>query len=208
MIWLFRYNEVERRLEAVDMDLMTAIRTRRSIGKVKPDPIDKASIEQLIEAARWAPNHHLTEPWKFIVMMGEGRRVLGDAYAAIAQEGLEGLEEPALTERLDKERAKAYRSPVVIAVVCTPSDNPRAVLAEELAASHAAVQNLLLAAHALGLGAVWRSGDPMYHPRMHQAFGLGERDSLVGLIYIGYPDMKELAGRRQPAAAKTVWLEG
>jgi nitroreductase len=91
--------------------------------------------------------------------------------------------------------------------VCSPSDNLRAVQAEELAAAHAAVQNLLLAAHALGLGAVWRSGDPMYHPLMHQAFGLDERESLVGLIYIGYSDMKELQGRRQPAEAKTVWLE-
>lgn len=190
------------------MNVWDAIRTRRSIGKVKPDPVDRALIEQMIEAATWAPNHHLTEPWKFIVMTGEGRRILGDAYAAITQEGLGELDEAALAERLDKERAKAYRSPVVIAAVCSPSDNARAVLAEELAASHAAVQNLLLAAHALGLGAVWRSGDPMYHPHMHQAFGLGERESLVGLIFIGYPDMKELAGRRQPAESKTEWLEG
>ncbi|MBD3921041.1 nitroreductase [Paenibacillus sp. PR3] len=190
------------------MDVLDAIRSRRSIGKVKSDPVDRDLIEQIIEAATWAPNHHLTEPWKFIVMTGEGRKVLGDAYAAITQEGLSGLEEAALEERLDKERAKAYRSPVVIAAVCSPSDNPRAVQAEELAAAHAAVQNLLLAAHALGLGAVWRSGDPMYHPAMHQAFRLGERESLVGLIYIGYSDMKELQGRRQPAAEKTVWLEG
>jgi nitroreductase len=190
------------------VDIMTAIRTRRSIGKVKPDPVDKALIEQIIEAATWAPNHHLTEPWQFIVMTGEGRRTLGDAYAVIAQEGLSGLDGEALEERLEKERAKAFRAPVVIAAVCAPSDNPRAVPAEELAAAHAAVQNLLLAAHALGLGAVWRSGDPMYHPYMHEAFGLGERDSLVGLIFIGYSDMKEPAGRRQPSASKTVWLEG
>ncbi|GFN33292.1 nitroreductase family protein [Paenibacillus xylaniclasticus] len=190
------------------MLLKDAIRTRRSIGKVKPDPVDKTLIEELIEAATWAPNHHGTEPWKFIVMTGEGRNTLGEAYARIAREGLGDLAAEELEARLHKERAKALRAPVVIAAVCSPSDNPRATAVEELAAVHAAVQNLLLSAHANGLGAVWRSGDPMYHPFMHEAFGLGEKESLVGLIYIGYPDMKELPGKRQPAASKTVWLEG
>jgi len=190
------------------MLLKDAIRTRRSIGKVKADPVDKALIEELIEAATWAPNHHGTEPWKFIVMTGEGRRTLGDAYARIAQQGLNGLEDGERDARLDKERSKAFRAPVVIAAVCSPSDNPRAAAIEELAAAHAAVQNLLLAAHAVGLGTVWRSGDPMYHPLMHEAFGLGEKESLVGLVYVGYPDMEQPAGKRQPAAAKTVWLEG
>ncbi|WP_127532014.1 nitroreductase family protein [Paenibacillus kobensis] len=190
------------------MLLKEAIRTRRSIGKVKPDPVDKALIEEMIEDATWAPNHHGTEPWKFIVMTGEGRRTLGEAYARIAGEAVSGLSAGELEERLDKERAKANRAPVVIAAVCSPSDNPKATAIEELAAAHAAVQNLLLSAHSHGLGAVWRSGDPMYHPFMHEAFGLGEKESLVGLIYIGYPDMKDLPGKRQPAASKTVWLEG
>ncbi|EFM10760.1 nitroreductase [Paenibacillus curdlanolyticus YK9] len=190
------------------MLLEEAIRTRRSIGKVKPDPVDRALIEQLIEAATWAPNHHGTEPWKFIVMTGEGRRTLGEGYARVTAESLHDLDGKALEERLEKERAKALRAPVVIAVVCTPSDSPRVTPIEELAAAHTAVQNLLLTAHALGLGAVWRSGDPMYHPLMHEAFGLGENEKLVALVYLGYPDLTAPIGKRQPAASKTVWLEG
>ncbi|MCD9021413.1 nitroreductase family protein [Cohnella silvisoli] len=184
------------------------IRGRRSIGKVKDEPVPKALVEKLIEAAVWAPNHHHTEPWKFIVMTGEGRRTLGQAYADIANETIQELPEEELKQRLDKGVAKAFRAPVVIAAICVPSDAPRVIFAEELAATHAAVQNLLLTAYANGLGAVWRSGDPAYHPKMKQALGLEGNEQVVGFIYVGYPDMQPPAAKRIPGTAKTVWLEG
>jgi nitroreductase len=184
------------------------IRGRRSIGKVKDEPVPKELVEKLIDLAVWAPNHFGTEPWKFIVMMGEGRRVLGQAYADITAESLTDLPDEEVRQRLEKEIAKAFRAPVVIAAVCVPSDLPRVNLAEELAASHAAVQNLLLAAHVNGLGAVWRTGDPAYHPKMKQALGLEENEQVIGLIYIGYPDMQPPVGKRISGTAKTIWLEG
>ncbi|WP_324617847.1 nitroreductase family protein [Cohnella cholangitidis] len=58
------------------------------------------------------------------------------------------------------------------------------------------------------LGAVWRTGDPAYHPKMKQALGFNGNEQVVGLIYVGYPDMNPPAGKRVPAAEKTVWLEG
>ncbi|MDQ0115008.1 nitroreductase family protein [Paenibacillus harenae] len=189
------------------MQLEEAIQGRRSIGRVKNDPVPREAIEKLLDAAVWAPNHFNTQPWKFIVMTGEGRSALGNGYAKVAAAQLPELSGEELEERLAKERTKAYRSPVVIAAVCSPSEDPRAVLAEELAAAHCAVQNLLLAAHANGLGAVWRSGDPMYHPAMKEAFDLSEAERLVGLIFIGYPDMTAPAAKRTPASEKTVWLE-
>ncbi|RKP57252.1 nitroreductase [Cohnella endophytica] len=185
------------------------VKGRRSIGKVKDEPVPKELVEKLIEAATWAPNHFGTEPWKFFVMTGEGRRVLGQAYADIAAEGYPAdLSEDERQERQVKEIAKAYRAPVVIAAVYAPTDSPRAIPAEDLAATHAAVQNLLLAVHANDLGAVWRTGDPAYHPKMKQAFGLTGNEQVVGLIYVGYPDMNAPVGKRAPAAEKIVWLEG
>jgi nitroreductase len=184
------------------------IRGRRSIGKVKDEPVPKELVEKLIEAAVWAPNHYGTQPWKFIVMTGEGRRVLGQAFADIAAESLSGLSDEELGLRRDKEIAKAFRSPVVIAAVCVPSDAPRVIVAEELAAVHAAVQNLLLTAHGSGLGAIWRTGEPAYHPKMKQALGLEGNEQVVALVYVGYPDMQSPAGKRDPGTAKTVWLEG
>lgn len=187
--------------------LENIIRGRRSIGKVQDTPVSKELIEKLIEAAVWAPNHHGTEPWKFIVMTGEGRRILGQAYADIAFESMGDLPKDERNLRLEKEKSKAFRAPVIIAAACVPSDLPRVNIAEDLAAAQAAVQNLLLMAHASGLGAVWRTGDPAYHPTMKQALGLKGREQVVGLIYIGYPDMQPAAGRRIPGTAKTVWLE-
>ncbi len=187
---------------------MEAIKGRRSIGRVKADPIPRETIEQILEAGNWAPSHHATEPWRFIVMTGGGRDVLAQAYGDIAAEQAEVSDEAAMAELKAKHGAKAYRSPVVIAVAVKPSDNPRVVRIEEFAAAHAAVQNMLLMAHALGLGAIWRSGEPLYHARMKEALGLEENEWPVGLVYAGVPDMPAPAGRRRRAADKTVWLDG
>jgi nitroreductase len=189
-------------------DLYQIIRGRRSIGKVKDAPVARETIEKLLEAAIWAPNHFLTEPWKFIVMTGEGRRTLGQGYVDIAAAGWGELPEAEVEERKAKEIAKAYRSPVVIAAACSPSGSPKAIATEDLAAVHASVQNLLLAAHESGLGAVWRTGDVAYHPAMKRALGLADNETLVGLIFIGYPDMEPPAAKRSPISEKTVWLEG
>lgn len=174
---------------------------------MKKDPVPRELVERIIEAAVWAPNHHRTEPWKFVVMTGDGRQKLGSAYAEIASEKLTGVTEEEKAQRLEKEKEKALRAPVVIAAVCAPSDDPKVIRAEEKAAVHAAVQNMLLAAHANGLGAVWRTGEPAYHPAMKRWLGLESSEEVVGLIYMGYPDMEPPEGRRIPGTAKTVWLE-
>ncbi|GAA3405930.1 nitroreductase [Paenibacillus hodogayensis] len=190
------------------MNVWEAISGRRSVGAVTEEPIEREKIEQVLEAGNWAPCHHLTEPWRFYVMTGEGRGVLAKAYADIALEqalakGPVENEEEFRT----KQGAKAYRSPVVIAVAVSPSDKPQAVLVEEMAAAHAAVQNMLLAAHALGLGAVWRTGDPMYHPTMQKAFGLQEGEQLVSFVYLGVPKLPLPVKTRGPVQDKTVWID-
>jgi nitroreductase len=184
-----------------------AIRTRRSIGKVQETQVPRELVERIIDAAVWAPNHFHTEPWKFVVMTGEGRQKLAKVYQEMAAPALAELSGEEREQRLRKEEEKALRSPVVIAAVCSPSDSPRVVRAEELAAVHAAVQNLLLSAHANGLGAIWRTGDAAYHPALKRELDLEPGDEAVGLIFLGYPDMAPPAGRRSPGTAKTVWLE-
>ncbi|WP_238191917.1 nitroreductase [Paenibacillus sp. L3-i20] len=199
-------NVANLRRQAIEVGVLEAIRERRTIGRVKSDPVEREIIEDLLLSASWAPSHHNTQPWRFVVMTGEGRSKLGEGYARVtaASSGIEGNE---LEDRLKKERSKAYRAPVVIAAICSPADDPRAVYAEELAATQAAVQNLLLAAHAYGLGAIWRSGAPMFDPLMKDTFELRADEEIVGFIYLGYPDMKALAAQRTPVENKTLWLE-
>lgn len=189
------------------MTLYEAIRERRSIGRVKSDPVEREQIEQILEAGNWAPSHMHTEPWRFYVMTGAGRQVLADAYADIAAENAGSLSIEQLEELRSKQGAKAFRAPLVIAVAVSPSAAPGVIRIEEFAAAHSAVQNMLLTVHALGLGAIWRSGEPMYHPRMKRAFGLQEGEELVALLYIGYPDMTlPAANRKTPVHDKTVWI--
>lgn len=188
------------------MDVLEAIKTRRSIGRVLDKEVPEQLIEQILEAGTWAPTHHLTEPWRFFVMTGSGRKKLGDVLAAIAADKLENPESEEGKNVLEKERKKPFRAPVVIAVAVEPSELERVIVKEEYAAVNAAIQNMLLAAHALGLGAVWRTGKPCYDPRMKELFQLSPKGEVLGFIYIGYPDMKPPVKKRKPVDEVAVWI--
>ena len=189
------------------MDVFEAIRTRRSIGKFKPDAPPKELIEKILEAGTWAPTHHLTEPWRFFVLTGEGRKKLGEAMAqALAEE----LTDPSSQEsrvKLDAERQRPLRAPVIIAVAASPKPDPNVIELEEIVATSAAIQNMLLAAHALGLGAILRTGKATYRKKVKEFFGLTDQEYLLGFIYLGYPDEQPQKGFRTPFQNKTVWLE-
>lgn len=188
------------------MDVLDAIKSRRSVGRVKLDPVEEGLIKQVLASAIWAPNHYLTEPWKFFVLTGEGRRPLGRTLAEIAKETMENPDSEENQIKLKKQEEKVNRAPVIIAVAVEPSDNPKVVRIEEFGAVYAAIQNMLLTAHALGLGAIWRTGKPCYHKKMNQLFGLSQTASVLGFIYLGYPDMPKRKGRRTPVETKTVWI--
>ncbi|PQD97170.1 nitroreductase [Pradoshia eiseniae] len=187
------------------MELFEAIKTRRSIGKVKDDPIPEELIRQIIEAATWAPCHHRTEPWRFTVLAGDGRDKLRDALVASLKTSMDDPETDENKQRLEKISKQPYRAPVIIVTAIEPAENDKVIREEEFAAGHAAVQNMLLAAHALGLGAVWRTGKPLYTRTMSEAFGLSEKGSVTGFIYIGYPDMTPPPAKRKPVDEITQW---
>lgn len=188
------------------MEISEAIATRQSINRVKQDPVPKEKIEEVIESAIHAPNHKITEPWRFHVFQGKGRGALARARAEVARlmAEAEGEEEELIAGRVSRERKKAFRSPVVIAVVSKAGRDEVETL-ENYAACCAAVQNMQLTAHSLGLGCIWRTGPVAYHPYMRKFFGLGEGDRIVAYLYIGYPDMGERPRRRRPASESTVW---
>ncbi|SES68600.1 Nitroreductase [Salinibacillus kushneri] len=186
------------------MNLLEGIESRKSIAKVKQDQLEKEKIGELLRLATLAPNHHLTEPWRFFVMTGEGRKVLGDAYRDIALENNTDASEELIDS---KQQKKARRAPVVIAVAVSFRSQNEIERREDCAATHAAIQNMLLGAYGMGLGAMWRSGAPMYHPRMKQAFGLDENSELVGLLYIGYPEIEPEKKTRKPISEVTTWID-
>jgi nitroreductase len=186
------------------MDVFAAIRHRRSAARFAPDRPPRALIEHILDAARWAPNHHLTEPWRFIVLAGDARRELADAMAT------ELLEAAAPGTRVEAEvtglRAKLLRAPVIVVVAQSgrPDDPVRDL--EDFAACACATQNLLLAAHASGLAAKWSTGAAAASPAAKRFLGLDPADRLVAYVYLGYPAEEARDSRRRPAADVTRWL--
>lgn len=191
------------------MEVTQAIRSRRSISRVRPDPVPRELVEEILESAVHAPNHRLTEPWRFHVFTGRGRGEFARARAETARlmAEAEGEEKELVEGRVSRERKKAFRSPVVIAVISEAGRDEVETL-ENYAACCCAVQNMQLTAHALGLGAIWRTGPVAYHERMREFFGLRKDDGIVAYLYVGYPDMGERPRRREPVESKTVWHEG
>lgn len=170
------------------MDVLKAIATRRSVGQVLADkPVADGLIESILQAACWAPNHHRSEPWRFTVFTGEGRKHLGAALLKAAQNM---PKDEQYDMRIAKADGMAKRAPVVIAVHCAAGEAKPTPLWEEHAAVAAAVQNLLLAVHAEGLAAIWRSGIYTEAPEVQAYLGVKPEkgDRIMGFVYLGYPD--------------------
>jgi len=184
------------------MDAIEAIFSRQSVKNVRPDPVPRALIEQLLAAGAQAPNHHKVRPWRFVVLTGAARNRLGEV---LAQDLLR--RNPATPEAaLAIERAKPLRAPVLIAIGVDKATAPKVVEYENVCAAAAAAENILLAAHALGLGGMWRSGQPIFEPAVRLALGLAADQQMVGFLYIGYPAAELPAPARLGAEDRTVWL--
>jgi len=191
------------------MDVFEAIRTRRSLAQLRDETVPREVIEQLLEAATWAPNHKRTEPWRFAVFSGAARERLAQAFRENYR-----LDHPQATpEELsgpgEKSAKRVLSAPVTI-VVSSEAGRSAVETLENYAATAVAVEHILLAAHALGLGAYWRTGEAAYTaPRnaIKQLVGAPPDSHLVAFILLGYPASTEREGRRAPFGEKTQWLE-
>jgi nitroreductase len=184
------------------MHVLEAIRTRRSIGKTTDQLPTREQIEQILEAATFAPNHHVTNPWRFVVIAGDERGEFGRVSAqsklrrmAAGGRSIEGEEAKLI--------AKAYRAPVIIALVVEPG--PTAVEIEEIEAGAAAAQNMCLAAHAMGMCTVWRTGDAAYDPDVVRWLGFAEGTTIIGFIYLGFPAITKDRVPPTPFHELTTW---
>jgi nitroreductase len=188
------------------MDVLEAIRTRRTAGKIRADVPPRELIEELLEAATWAPNHRLNEPWRFFVLAGEARERFGELMAADACASLDNPSEEKRRGMVDSQMKKATRSPVIVAVACDPPSGPKIDPVEDVCAVACGVQNLMLAAHARGLATKWSSGQACHSPAIKQFFGLTPEHQILGYIYLGYPDESAKDATRTPHHEKTTWL--
>ncbi|HEY5270638.1 MAG TPA: nitroreductase [Anaerolineales bacterium] len=184
------------------METLEVIFTRQSIGEVRPDPVPRDLIEKLLSAAVQAPNHYKVRPWRFVVLTGAGRERLGEVIA----QSFAGKFPQAPASTLDKERLKPLRAPLLIAVGVDKPSEPKVLEIENICAAAAAVENLLLAAHSLGLAAKWRTGEYARDPRLKAFLGFAPDQHLIAFLYIGYPANEPGPVNRLGYEDRTVWM--
>jgi nitroreductase len=163
------------------MDLFTAIHSRASAIKLREPAPSREHLQQIIDAGARAPDHGKLAPWRFVVLQGQARAALGDLMA----QGLRSRNPAATTDELQRERDKPLRAPCIIAVAAHPIKPHKVPEIEQTVAVGAAVQNMFLAAHALGHGVMWKTGPAAYDPAIKQYLGLADEDLVVGLLYLG-----------------------
>ena len=188
------------------MDAITAINKRTSVRRFRSDPVPREIVERLLDCAVRAPNHKLTEPWRFAVVTGRAKDRLAEIRA---KHRLKRYSDPATPEALagaDQVRRESRETPVY--VVAMAAVNPDEITREEdYAATMMAIANLMIAAESLGLGTYLKSGGVMRDPALIELAGVPEGFRVVGLVSLGYPAEQDPPRRRKPAAELTRWVE-
>jgi nitroreductase len=173
--------------ETMGMDVETAIRTRRTHKAFGAEPLSRQQLEELLELARWAPNHHLTVPWRFRVV---GPSSLQRLKRAAGEEGA----------------AKLERCPTLVVVSAQLSGDPVAD-EEDLHATAVASYIVLLAAHARGLAGYWRTPGLLRGAEGRAAVALPDSERVVGLLHLGHPRQERPVPERPPVTATAVFLD-
>ncbi|MFL5961955.1 MAG: nitroreductase family protein [Gaiellaceae bacterium] len=149
------------------MDVGAAIRSRRTHKQYGAEPLDEASLRELLDLARYAPNHHLTQPWRFRALGPETRARIEAAAGA-------------------KEAMKLRRAPTLVLATASLSGDPL-MDEEDLHATAAAVYGVLLGATERGLASYWRTPACFSEPPVREVLGLGDNERVVALIHLGPP---------------------
>ncbi len=171
------------------MKALEAIHSRISSPRlVDPAPSD-SNLEQIFRAAFRAADHGLLRPWRFLTIQGESRSKLGELFVRASAK-----DNPDLTEaQLEKIRSKPLRAPMLIVTISSIQEHPKVPAFEQDLSAAAATQNMLIAAHAQDVGAMWRTGSMAYHPEVMAGLGLRDNEKIIGFLYLGTHD-----GPRKP----------
>ncbi|MDI1314395.1 nitroreductase [Prosthecobacter sp.] len=195
---------------ATHSQLSVLIRHRRSIKPVDMDAtrsVERALLTQVLEDATWAPNHGMTEPWKFIVYQGAGRQRLAETMQRVYRETTPTHE--FREDKMKKMSENPLLAPVVIACVMERRGGAKIPELEEIEAVACALQNLQLSATAAGLGCYWSSPPLLSTREFAEWLQIGAEDRCVGLIYLGWPraGLNWPKSVRRPVESKTQWCD-
>lgn len=181
------------------MRVFDTIITRASVPKLTHPAPENEALALILRAALNAPDHGKLRPWRFLIVKDEGLKTLGEAFALSAKEGDPDLSD----DRLGRIQAMPLRAPMVIVVLADTQPGHKVPVQEQVVATGAAVQNMLLMAHELGFGTMWRTGDLAYNVFLKKRLGFQEKDEIVAFLYLGTaePDNKHSEKKTKQALA-------
>lgn len=165
------------------MDALDALTTRRSPAQFAEPAPDDATLAEILRAAMRAPDHGKLKPWRFITLRGDARKRFGDVMA----DAMKRREPDAPANMLEREREKPLRAPLIVVLAAAIKEDNKIPVIEQLLAAGAAAQNIMVAAHALGFGAAWKTGAPAYDDFVKESLGLAPGDAIIGFLYLGTP---------------------
>ena len=182
------------------------IRSRRS---TKPrlfngSKIDDSIVWQILENSNWAPNHGLTQPWRYKVFTGSGLEKLANFQANLYQEITS--EEKFKPEKYERMMTNILKSSHVIVICMKRQTSGKILELEEIEAVACSVQNMALTAAAYQICSFWGSGGVTYTQELKDFLGLEEQDKCLGYLYLGYSDSPTTKSRRDPIQDKVEWI--
>lgn len=166
------------------MNALDVLLNRVSAPRLREPAPDAVQRELLFRAALRAPDHGQLRPWRFLTIEGSGRERLGELFAQALAAGATEVGEDALA----KARAMPLRAPLLVVVVARVQAHPKVPPQEQVIAAACAAHAILLAAHAQGIGAVWRTGELAYNARVAAGLGLAADEQIVAFLYLGTPE--------------------
>jgi nitroreductase len=185
------------------MNVSDAIRARRSIKRFTDRAVTRDEIEAVLDAATLAPNHRLTQPWRFYVLGPEARHAYG---LALGERKAKKVEDAEAARSLRDAVAAEHRAlPCMIAVAVVNNDNPE-IREEDFAAAMMAVENLALEAVARGLGTHLKTGGVMSDPAARAAARVLDNERIIAIVNLGEPADVPPPKKRESAASFTTWV--
>jgi nitroreductase len=184
----------------------TLIKSRRS---TKPrlfngKKIDDEIIWQILENANWAPNHGLTQPWRYQVFTDAGLIKLAEFQADLYQKTT--APEKFKLEKYERMQSNILKSSHVIVICMARQKSETIPEIEEIEAVACSVQNMALTAATYEICSFWGSGVVTYTPELKEFLGLGEKDHCLGYLYLGYSDTPTTTSRRRSIKENVIWI--
>lgn len=165
------------------MDAIELLLKRVSVPRLQEPAPTAKQLEIMLRAALRAPDHGQLRPWRFLTIAGDNRKQLGELFV----QGLLSTEAKASAEQIEKTRSLPMRAPMLLVVIASVSNDPKVPAHEQLLAAGCAAHGILLAAHAQGVGAVWRTGAMAEIAAINTGLGLQDNEQIVAYIYLGTP---------------------